>query len=102
MTEPLWSPDGENLVIHGDNVAALSRLPDASFQLIYIDPPFNTGRVQARQTNPRYPDGGVPFDRLSFRVGWSSRCILVQSVDRGVSEYRIVSNVTAHPKGDAN
>ncbi|MET4583887.1 site-specific DNA-methyltransferase (adenine-specific) [Conyzicola nivalis] len=50
MTEPLWSPDGENLVIHGDNVAALSRLPDASFQLIYIDPPFNTGRVQARQT----------------------------------------------------
>jgi len=50
VTEPLWSPDGENLVIHGDNVAALSRLPDASFQLIYIDPPFNTGRVQARQT----------------------------------------------------
>jgi site-specific DNA-methyltransferase (adenine-specific) len=50
VTEPLWSPDGENLVIHGDNVAALGRLPDASFQLIYIDPPFNTGRVQARQT----------------------------------------------------
>jgi len=50
VTEPLWSPAGENLVIHGDNVAALSRLPDASFQLIYIDPPFNTGRVQARQT----------------------------------------------------
>jgi site-specific DNA-methyltransferase (adenine-specific) len=50
VTEPLWSPDGENLVIHGDNVAALTRLPDASFQLIYIDPPFNTGRVQARQT----------------------------------------------------
>ena len=50
MTEPLWRPDGENLVIHGDNVAALAELPDASFQLIYIDPPFNTGRVQARQT----------------------------------------------------
>jgi site-specific DNA-methyltransferase (adenine-specific) len=45
-----WQSDGPNLVIHGDNVAALARLPDASFQLIYIDPPFNTGRVQARQT----------------------------------------------------
>ena len=50
MTEPLWAPDGENLVIHGDNLAALARLPDESFQLIYIDPPFNTGRVQSRQT----------------------------------------------------
>ncbi len=28
----------------------LPRLPDASFQLIYIDPPFNTGRVQQRTT----------------------------------------------------
>jgi len=50
VTEPLWAPDGENLVIHGDNLAALARLPDESFQLIYIDPPFNTGRVQSRQT----------------------------------------------------
>jgi site-specific DNA-methyltransferase (adenine-specific) len=45
-----WSPTGPDLVVHGDNLPALSRLPDASFRLIYIDPPFNTGRVQARQT----------------------------------------------------
>lgn len=35
-------------VIHGDNLAVLAAEPDASFDLIYIDPPFNTGRAQAR------------------------------------------------------
>ena len=50
MTETPWSPDGPNLLVHGDNLPVLAGLPDASFQLIYIDPPFNTGRTQSRQT----------------------------------------------------
>ena len=45
-----WDPSGPDLVIHGDNLQALAKLPDESFRLIYIDPPFNTGRVQSRQT----------------------------------------------------
>lgn len=37
------------LDIHfGDNLEVLRTLPDAAFALIYIDPPFNTGKVQAR------------------------------------------------------
>ncbi len=32
----------------GDNLDVLPALPDASFDLVYIDPPFNTGRRQAR------------------------------------------------------
>ena len=32
----------------GDNLDVLRTLPDASVRLIYIDPPFNTGKVQAR------------------------------------------------------
>jgi site-specific DNA-methyltransferase (adenine-specific) len=32
----------------GDNLEILKGFPDASFDLIYIDPPFNTGKVQAR------------------------------------------------------
>jgi site-specific DNA-methyltransferase (adenine-specific) len=36
----------------GDNLDVLGAYPDASFDLIYIDPPFNTGRVQSR-TNLR-------------------------------------------------
>ncbi|MDQ3696038.1 MAG: site-specific DNA-methyltransferase [Chloroflexota bacterium] len=35
-------------VIHGDNLAVLRSLADASTPLIYIDPPFNTGRIQER------------------------------------------------------
>ncbi|MEY4503574.1 MAG: hypothetical protein RLZZ576_828 [Actinomycetota bacterium] len=37
-----------NLLIEGDNIEILQQLPDESIQLIYIDPPFNTGRVQRR------------------------------------------------------
>lgn len=40
----------ENTVIHGDNLPVLRGLADESFQLIYIDPPFNTGKVQSRVT----------------------------------------------------
>jgi site-specific DNA-methyltransferase (adenine-specific) len=37
------------LDIHlGDNLEVLRALPDGCFSLIYIDPPFNTGRVQRR------------------------------------------------------
>lgn len=50
MPESVWTPDSSNLVIHGDNLDAIRALPDESFQLIYIDPPFNTGKVQTRHT----------------------------------------------------
>lgn len=46
----VWDPHGNNLVIHGDNGKILPHLPAESFQMIYLDPPFNTGRRQARQT----------------------------------------------------
>ena len=35
-------------VIQGDNLTVLQSMPDESVQLIYVDPPFNTGRVQSR------------------------------------------------------
>ena len=45
-----WSPDGPNLVIEGDNLPTIQALPSEAFQLIYIDPPFNTGKQQKRQS----------------------------------------------------
>jgi len=41
---------GFDYVILGDNADVLPKLPDHFFQLIYVDPPFNTGRTQQRRT----------------------------------------------------
>ncbi len=57
----------DDLVIAGDNAAVLEALPDASFDLIYVDPPFNTGRAQARSTVASVADPGAG------RVGFGGR-----------------------------
>lgn len=56
-----WSSEGDNLVIRGDSLPAVSGLPDGAFTLVYLDPPFNTGRSQTRQstTNVRSETGPV-------------------------------------------
>ena len=36
-------------IVFGDNLPVLQGLPDARFDLIYIDPPFNTGKRQERE-----------------------------------------------------
>jgi site-specific DNA-methyltransferase (adenine-specific) len=38
-----------NRIVHGDNLQVLETLPREHARLIYIDPPFNTGRTQSRQ-----------------------------------------------------
>jgi DNA modification methylase len=43
-------PPREDLVLLGDNLELLPRFADESFQLVYVDPPFNTGRTQARRS----------------------------------------------------
>jgi len=45
-----WSPDSQNRVIQGDNLGVTRALPDGAFTLVYLDPPFNTGRSQRRQS----------------------------------------------------
>jgi site-specific DNA-methyltransferase (adenine-specific) len=54
-----WDPDGPDTIVLGDNLAVTALLPDAAFRLIYLDPPFNTGRVQRRQSvsTTRTPEG---------------------------------------------
>jgi site-specific DNA-methyltransferase (adenine-specific) len=37
-------------ILLGENLQLLPAFADASFQLVYIDPPFNTGKVQSRNT----------------------------------------------------
>jgi site-specific DNA-methyltransferase (adenine-specific) len=54
-----------NKLYLGDNLGVLKELPDESVQLIYIDPPFNTGRTQSRgaTTTVRTEDG----NRVGFK-----------------------------------
>ncbi|HXD61826.1 MAG TPA: site-specific DNA-methyltransferase [Lacisediminihabitans sp.] len=67
-----WSPAGADRVIHGDNLEVIAGIPDGAFTLIYLDPPFNTGRSQARQstTSVRSASGtikgfkGELYDRI--------------------------------------
>jgi len=52
-------------IIFGDNLEALRKLPTASAQLIYIDPPFNTGKIQSR-TQLRTVQDDLAGDRIGF------------------------------------
>jgi len=49
---------------HADNMDVLPGLPDGAFQLIYVDPPFNTGATQSRRTLATVPD--AEGDRTGF------------------------------------
>jgi site-specific DNA-methyltransferase (adenine-specific) len=76
----------DDLVIAGDNADVLGQLPPASFDLIYLDPPFNTGRAQARHTIAveRSAEGG----RIGFgERRYSSRLLQSLSYDDAFVDY---------------
>ena len=53
-----------NRIVHGDNLKVLASLEAESTQLIYVDPPFNTGKRQSRtQIKTIRDDNG---DRTGF------------------------------------
>lgn len=55
----------ENTLYLGDNLPVLKSIPEESVQLIYIDPPFNTGREQQRsKVTTKRNDLG---NRIGFR-----------------------------------
>ena len=39
---------GKGRIIYGDNLKVLKSIPNETVDMIYIDPPFNTGRIQKR------------------------------------------------------
>ncbi len=57
-----------NRIYLADNLSVLKTLSSASVDLIYIDPPFNTGRVQARTQIQAVRD-----DENGDRVGFQGR-----------------------------
>jgi DNA modification methylase len=59
-------PD-ENSVVLGDNLELLASYDGGTFQLVYADPPFNTGRRRSRRTI------AVEADPRGDRVGFGGR-----------------------------
>jgi len=63
-------------IILSENLEALRTLPDAFAQLIYIDPPFNTGREQVRERLK------VEADPDATRTGFGGRTYRVERVGK--------------------
>ena len=87
-------------IIEGDNLAVAATLPSGSFTLVYLDPPFNTGRTQGRQvvtarrtfTTPQESeaqDGPTPNSRArAGTAGEDPRSSEPQAADRDPAEVR--------------
>lgn len=73
-------PPGEVRIVQGDNLAFLRATPSDSFRLVYIDPPFNTGRARRlrRLRTTRDAEG----DRTGF-AGERYRSELVSNLSYG-------------------
>jgi site-specific DNA-methyltransferase (adenine-specific) len=76
----------DDLVVAGENALTLSKLPDGLFDLIYLDPPFNTGRAQARHTLSVLAD--ADGDRVGFAGRrYRSRLLQTLSYDDAFADY---------------
>jgi site-specific DNA-methyltransferase (adenine-specific) len=60
-------PEDPDWIIHADNLTATAELPDGSFTLVYLDPPFNTGRCQTRTETSMRANPLGEGDRVGFR-----------------------------------
>lgn len=69
----------ENKVILADNLKVLLDIPAESFDLIYIDPPFSTGKVQRKTTLK------TEQNQLGSRIGFQDK--LYTSVPQSTYEF---------------
>src|SRR5262245_40166814 len=81
MTDVIPVPEAQGSIeIHrGDNLTITPGFADASFDLIYIDPPFNTGRAQSRTRLK------TERDETGDRVGFAGR--RYRTITLGTSSY---------------
>jgi site-specific DNA-methyltransferase (adenine-specific) len=80
------SLEHDDLIVAGDNREVLPKLPDGSFDLVYMDPPFNTGRAQARRALETAADPAG--DRTGFGGRrYRSRILQTLSYDDAFGDY---------------
>jgi len=68
-----------NRIVHGDNLDVLRGLESASVPLIYIDPPFNTGRRQSR------PQMKTVRDEAGDRIGFGGHRYRTEPVEQAAA-----------------
>ncbi|WP_244927247.1 DNA-methyltransferase [Microbacterium sediminis] len=62
------SPEPGRVTIHqADNLDVARALPDGAFTLIYLDPPFNTGRSRSHRPQAPAPSGAAEPVHAGFR-----------------------------------
>jgi site-specific DNA-methyltransferase (adenine-specific) len=69
------TPLTRNQIVYAENLSYMRTLPDGAFRLIYIDPPFNTGKVQQRARMR------VVASEQGERIGFGDRRYHVQLYD---------------------
>jgi site-specific DNA-methyltransferase (adenine-specific) len=70
----------QNLIVYSDNLVFMQTLPSATFRLIYIDPPFNTGKSQKRlRLSVKASEDGA-------RSGFGDRKYIVEAKESPVFE----------------
>ncbi len=57
---------GADKIVHADNLEMLAAIPNDSVTMIYVDPPFNTGRTQARASLKTVRVATGEGDRIGF------------------------------------
>jgi site-specific DNA-methyltransferase (adenine-specific) len=68
------------LILEGDNLAVLATLPDAFASVIYVDPPFNTGKVQKRD---RIKARSAGVEGAGTRGGFGDKRYEVEHIESG-------------------
>jgi site-specific DNA-methyltransferase (adenine-specific) len=66
-----FDPSVPDQILLGDNLELLAGFADESFQLVYVDPPFNTGKIQTRRTLQEARDGAgerTGFQGIRYRT----------------------------------
>jgi len=71
----MQTPLVRNQIVYAENLSYMRTLPDGAFRLIYIDPPFNTGKAQQRVRMR------VVASEQGERIGFGDRRYHVQLYD---------------------
>ncbi len=74
-------PETDEIIL-GENLDVLAGFAEETFQMIYIDPPFNTGKEQLRKTLQTVPD--AQGDRTGFKGQRYKTKLLAESSYRDI------------------